>query len=301
MAQVVVTQTARVIATTGARAGASALTRGISTGGGRALGGGVSSSGRTITTEGARTFSQANPMLSSAGRSGAQTAGRSGAQTVGRGTGTGTTIASNPGASTFTSKSNIFTRTFNSTFRGTTTPLPRKQATTSSFSRSSANPLSSGGSRGAGQGARQGGAQGARQGGKTWAGKAKSAIKGTAIHLAPTLATLPLVLLQGSPLKGLENMLNPANWVQDLSWLGGLLNPANWGQDLSWLEGLLGGLGKDMASAFGGMERFAEGAFRDAETGVKDVVWGAEEVFKWAPYIGGFIALFWVINTVRGK
>jgi hypothetical protein len=107
--------------------------------------------------------------------------------------------------------------------------------------------------------------------------------------------------MNNNPLKGLENMLNPANWVQDLSWLGGLLDPSKWKQDFSWLEGLLKGLGGDVASAFGTAERFAEGAFRDAETVGKDAVWGVEEVVKYAPYIGGFLAVLWVVQSVRGK
>lgn len=102
-----------------------------------------------------------------------------------------------------------------------------------------------------------------------------------------------------NPLKGLENLLNPENWAQDLSWLGSLLNPANFQQDLSWLEGLFGNLGRDITGGLGAMERFGAAAFRDAEGGVKDIIWGAEELFTWAPWILGAIAVLWIYSSVK--
>lgn len=102
-----------------------------------------------------------------------------------------------------------------------------------------------------------------------------------------------------NPLKGLEGLLNPANWQQDLSWLGGILNPANFQQDLSWLEGLFGNLGRDIGGGLTALERFGETAFRDAEGGVKDIIWGAEELFAWAPWILGVVALLYVYSFVK--
>lgn len=270
----------------------SSSTRTIATTGGRGV---AVSSTRTTLASGAR-----NPLSSSAG-----------------------TIATNPNAANFSSKTGFFTRTFNQTFRGTNTVPTRTTGNTSTaFSRSSANPISSGAKggaeagRGAGKGASSsasnfsksaknplssGGKQ-AGQTGKTWGGRAKSFAKGTATHILPhTVGLLPLLLMNQNPLKGLENMLNPANWVQDLSWLGGLLNPENFKQDMTWVENMMKNLGGDIGSAFGGMERFAEGAFRDVEAIGKDTVWGVEEAVKYAPYIGGFIAVLWVVQSLNGK
>ena len=267
---------------------------------------------------GGRVLSSTTRTVATSGRGSATTATRTTAQTS-------RTVASNPSAANFQSKTGVLERTFNQTFRGTST-IPARQggsSAPSAFSRSGKNPLSSGSgqasqatqatSRSGGQGSSafsrssknplsSGGQQGARGAPKTWAGRAKSLAKGTAVNVLPhTIGLLPILLMNQNPLKGLENMLNPANWVQDLSWLGGLLNPANFQQDMTWVENMLKNLGGDVASVFGGMERFAEGAFRDVEAIGKDTVWGVEEVIKWAPYVGGFIALFWVINTVRGK
>jgi hypothetical protein len=104
-----------------------------------------------------------------------------------------------------------------------------------------------------------------------------------------------------NPLKGLENMLNPANWVQDLSWLGNLLNPENFKQDFTWLENLMKGLIGDAETGFKDAEGFAQSAFRDAEGVAKDTVCGVEEAVKYAPYIGGFIAVLWVVQSLNGK
>jgi hypothetical protein len=137
---------------------------------------------------------------------------------------------------------------------------------------------------------------------KTWFGTAKSGAKGFATYVLPhTVGLLPLLMINQNPLKGLENLLNPANWVQDLSWLGGLLDPSKWGQDLSWLEGLLKGLVGDVETGFKDAEGFAQGAFRDAEAVGKDAIWGVEEAVKYAPYIGGFIAVLWVIQSVQSR
>jgi hypothetical protein len=163
--------------------------------------------------------------------------------------------------------------------------------------------------RGSGSAGAKGGSKGtsatssASAGGKkTWFGRAKSGAKGFATYVLPTTAGLfPLLLMNNNPLKGLENMLNPANWVQDLSWLGGLLDPSKWGQDLSWLEGLMKGLVGDVETGFKDAESFASSAFKDAEAVGKDAVWGVEEAVKYAPYIGGFIAVLWIIQSFQSK
>jgi hypothetical protein len=137
---------------------------------------------------------------------------------------------------------------------------------------------------------------------KTWWGTAKSGAKGFGTYVLPhTVGLLPLLLINQNPLKGLENLLNPANWVQDLSWLGGLLDPSKWGQDFTWLEGLLKGLVGDVETGFKDAESFASSAFKDAEAVGKDAVWGVEEAVKYAPYIGGFIAVLWVIQSFQSK
>jgi len=104
-----------------------------------------------------------------------------------------------------------------------------------------------------------------------------------------------------NPLAGLESLLNPANWIQDLSWLGGLLDPSKWAQDFSWVEKMVENLGGDIAGGFRDLERFGVSAFKDAEAVGKDAVWGVEELVKYAPYIGGFIAVLWVVQSFSGK
>jgi len=171
--------------------------------------------------------------------------------------------------------------------------------TPSNFSRSAKNPLSSGGSRGSAAGDAAGAAGKAP---KTWLGRAGQVGRGFGNYVLPNLVGLaPLLLMNQNPLKGLENMLNPANWVQDLSWLGGLLDPSKWQQDMSWVERMISNLGGDIGSAFGGIERFAEGAWKDAEAVGTDTVWGIEEAIKYAPYLGGFIAVLWIIQSFNGK
>jgi hypothetical protein len=146
----------------------------------------------------------------------------------------------------------------------------------------------------------------------TYAGRAgqivrsggKNAVKGAKFvgtHIAPhALGILPLLLMDmGKGMPDLSKLLDPANWQQDLSWMAGLLDPSKWQQDMSWVENMMKNLGGDIGSAFTGLERFGEGAFKDIKTGVEDTVWGVEEAFKYAPYIGGLIAVIWVYSSLK--
>jgi hypothetical protein len=109
-----------------------------------------------------------------------------------------------------------------------------------------------------------------------------------------------------NPLAGLEKLLDPSNYAQDLSWLAGLLNPANFQQDFTWLEQLLSNTSGDaktifqeIAGAMGMLGRGLETGFQDVKTGVEDAVWGVEEAFKWSPYILGGVALLYIYSSVK--
>lgn len=146
--------------------------------------------------------------------------------------------------------------------------------------------------------------KGAQAGSKaTWGARGEQLFNysSTGIMLAGTIAPF-----FKNPLSGLENMLNPANWQQDLSWLEGLLNPANFQQDFTWLENLLSNTSSDaktifqeIAGAMGMVGRGLETGFRDVEAGVKDTIWGVEEAFKWSPYILGGLALLYIYSSVK--
>jgi len=287
---------ASVAATVGARLAATTATRVAATTAGR-VGSQVGS--RAITTSSRTIFStgRSNPLSSTATR----------------------TVATNPNAANFTTRTGFLTRNFNQTFRGTSTVPTRTPVSNapSAFSQTSRNPLSSGATQGANRTSTStttsfsrssknpltsGASNTATKAPKTWAGRASSLAKGTGTYVLPNLVGLaPLLLMNQNPLKGLENLLNPANWVQDLSWLGSLLDPSKWQQDFTWVERMMSNLGGDIGSAVGGLERFAEGAWKDAETVGSDAVWGVEEIVKYAPYLGMFIAVLWVIQSFNGK
>jgi hypothetical protein len=115
-----------------------------------------------------------------------------------------------------------------------------------------------------------------------------------------------IVPLFKNPLAGMEQLLNPANWQQDMSWLAGLLNPANFKQDFAWLESVLNSLGKDVGAGISdigkglsAVERFGEAAWKDTETVGKDVAWGAGEIWQNGTYIGMAVALLWIYSYVK--
>ncbi len=88
-------------------------------------------------------------------------------------------------------------------------------------------------------------------------------------------------------LNQLNNNFSPGDIIKLLESL-----PQQVEQDFSWLENILGTLGTDA-------EKVLSSGYSDIKTIGGDVVWGAEEAFKFAPMILGGIALVMLFGFLR--
>jgi hypothetical protein len=115
-----------------------------------------------------------------------------------------------------------------------------------------------------------------------------------------------LVPLFKNPLAGMENLLNPANWAQDMSWLADVLNPANFKQDFTWLEEFLKTIGGDIGDGMSdigrglqGLENFAGAAWKDAEAVAGVAERGAEDIWNYGSYAAMAFAVIYIYSYVK--